>query len=130
MRRRRRKDPWRRKAARIAAEFIDHYSAETGRSLDFALDRVRDLDHYLEQHFESDPLPEEVVRMAGYYFAELCRRAFGGKYAWDEKRGALAIRHGGLSLFPIEKVSRVVREKTPGALEAFAFVYARKRTET
>ena len=126
----RRRDPWRRKAARIASEFVEHYRGETGHSLDMALDRVRDLDLYLEKHFETDPLPKEVVRKAGYYFAEVWRRAFGGDYFWDEERNSLAIREGGLSVYPIEKVSRVVRRKVSGALETYAFVYARKRTKT
>ena len=130
MRRSRRRDPWRRKAARLAEEFIAHYAEETGESLDLSLDRIRDLDRYLERHFEGEPLPQEIVSRAGYYFAEIWRRAFGGKYIWDESKGVLAIRHKGVSVFPVEKVSRTVRSKTPGALEAFAFVYARKLTET
>ena len=113
----------------MAAEFVDQYARETGQRLDLSLDRIRDLDRYLERHFEGDPLSEEDVRRAGYFFAEIWRRTFGGSYIWDEKRGAVAIRKGGVSVFPIEKLARVLEKRTPGALEAYVFIYARKMTE-
>ena len=126
---RRTSDPWRKRAARRAARFVDHYEKQTGRRLDMSLDRVRDLDRYLEKHFESDPLPEELIESAGFFFAEVWRRNFGGRYVWDKERESLAIRDRGVSVYPIEKVSRTVQKKTQGALEAFAFIYARKRAD-
>ncbi|MCZ6688442.1 MAG: hypothetical protein O7H41_02445 [Planctomycetota bacterium] len=120
-----RKDPWEKKASRIASEFMRRYERETGTALDFSIDRVRDLDRYLEAHAD---LSKEEIRRVGYYFAEIWRHSFGGSYVWDKEREALAIRQGGISVYPIEKVSRVAVQKSPGALEAFAFIYAKKRT--
>jgi hypothetical protein len=118
--------PWKKKVARSAAAFLRRYEKTTGRKLDYSLDRVRDLDRYLEKHFRGDPLPEEVVEDVGYYFAELLHRSCGGRYAWDRERGTLAIRKEGISVFPLEKVRRVLQERTPGGLEVYAFLYARK----
>ena len=38
----------------------------------------------------------------------------------------LAIRKGSISVFPVEKVARVLQEKSAGALETYAFLYAKK----
>lgn len=120
-------DRWTAKAKERAADFLERFEQETGRRLDLSLDRIQDLDRYLEKNFDADPpLPEETVEAAGFYFAEIWRGAFGGEYLWDDERGALAIRKGSISVFPVEKVARVLRERTAGALEAYAFIYAKK----
>ncbi len=118
---------WVAKARERAEAFLARFERETGRKLDFALDRVQALDRYLEKHFESEPpLPDDAIEAAGFYFSEIWREAFGGEYVWDEEKGALAIRKGSISVFPVEKVARVLREKTAGALETYAFLYAKR----
>lgn len=118
---------WVEKAQERAGAFLERFERETGRKLDLSLDRIQDLDRYLEKHFDADPpLPDEAVEAAGFYFAEIWREAFGGEYQWVDDRGALSIRRGAISVFPVEKVARVLKEKTPGALEAYAFIYAKK----
>ena len=118
---------WVAKARERAEAFLARFERETGRKLDFALDRVQDLDRYLEKQFDAEPpLADDAVEAAGFYFSEIWREAFGGEYVWDDEKGALAIRKGSISVFPVEKVARVLREKSAGALEAYAFLYAKK----
>ena len=112
-----------------AVNFPDQLSAHGfGRVVAFGDRRfLVDEDMHVHQHFDADPpLPDDAVEAAGFYFAEIWREAFGGEYLWADDRGALAIRKGTISVFPVEKVARVLREKTAGALEAYAFIYAKK----
>ncbi|GIW71531.1 MAG: hypothetical protein KatS3mg102_1073 [Planctomycetota bacterium] len=114
-------------ARRLAAEFVAEVRRRYGAVLGFELDAVRVLDRVLG--FVRADGARELVLPAGFFFAELLRRCYGGRYAWDARRRALALQIGPLALYPLEKVSRL-GERCPAGpaqtLEGFVLVLARR----
>jgi len=114
-------------AAKKAAErFASDYERRYGRKLEYSMDDVRVLDTELEKNYEENTLtPEELVYM-GYYLGEILRRNVGGTYEFREDPGVLVIKCLEIAAFPILKVQKALKEKRPGALEAYVFLFAKK----
>lgn len=114
-------------AAKIAADkFVKDFQRRHDRKLDYNMDDVRVLDRELEKNYESSTLTREEIVQTGYYLGELLRRNVGGKYEFREDPGVLVLKCMDIAVFPILKVQKALQEKRPGALEAYAFLYAKK----
>ncbi len=102
----------------IAAERLDEHE------LDFTIDSIRALDRACR--FCREKFDDGLILRAGFYFGEMLRRAFKGKFEWDEKSDALGVRFEKLVVFPIEKVRKVVAGKEPNSLQDFMLILARR----
>src|SRR5438034_11115831 len=78
------------------------FDAELGGSLDDlrALDKVC---RYNRQAFD-----DGMVLRAGFYLGEVLRLHYKGKYLWDMRKNALSLQIGGVTVYPIEKVRKIV----------------------
>ncbi len=113
-------------ATKAASKFAEDYERRYGRKLEYSMDDVRVLDAELEKNYEENTLtPEELVYM-GYYLGEILRRNVGGNYEFREDPGVLVIKCMEIAAFPILKVQKALKEKRPGALEAYVFLFAKK----
>jgi hypothetical protein len=113
-------------ATKAAERFARDYERRHGVKLEYSMDDVRILDTELEKNYEQNTLtPEELVYM-GYYLGEILRRNVGGNYEFREDPGVLVIKCLEIAAFPILKVQKALKEKKPGALEAYVFLFAKK----
>lgn len=121
------KDPYAEEAAALADEFIEWAPAKVDEAvadLDFSIDSIRVLDRACR--FQRKGFDDRYVLCAGFYFGEMLRRTYKGRYRWDEKAGALALDLEGLSIFPIEKIRKVVSGQDNASLQEFLLILARR----
>src|SRR4051794_28819205 len=88
-------------------EASDRFFADLGDTIDDlrALDKVC--------RFNRAEFDDGMVLRAGFFFGEILRRHYKGKYQWDTRRNALSLKIGEVTAFPIEKMRKVVVEKDP-----------------
>ena len=129
MKRARRPDPepYVEEASKLALEFVEKAPAKVDEAcdeLDFSLDSIRVLDRACR--FQRQGFDDGYILCAGFYFGEMLRRTYHGKYRWDEKTNALALDLEGLSVFPIEKIRKVVSGQDNGNLQEFLLILAKR----
>jgi hypothetical protein len=123
-------DPYVEEAETLSAEFVaaaGERFQEPEKELDYTIDSIRILDRICR--FGREQFDDGLILRAGFYFGEMLRRAYRGKYRWDEGRALLALEIEGMSVFPVEKVRRVVRAQDPGSLQDFLMILAKKIAE-
>lgn len=101
-------------------EAKERFFADLGTSIDDlrALDKVC--------RFNRAEFDDGMTLRAGFYFGEVLRRHYKGKYQWDVRKNALSLRIGEVCAFPVEKLRKIIVEKDPGTLEEYLMVLAKK----
>jgi hypothetical protein len=117
-------NPYAEEAATLAKEFKAEANILFQANLGGTLDDLRALDRVCR--FNRQAFDDGMILRAGFYLGEVLRRHYDGKYQWDVRRNALSLRIGEVSLFPIEKVRKIVAEKDAGTLEEYLMVLAKK----
>lgn len=114
-----------KEARRLGEEFLA-YAPERfdEHELDFTINSVRHLDRACR--FSREKFDEGVILRAGFYFAEILRRNFKGTYDWEDKLNTLALKIEGLTVYPLEKVRKVVEARDAGTLPEFVLVLAKR----
>lgn len=123
-----------------ARQFAEEFAREAGsrfdaRDLRYDLDSVRSLDKVCR--FNRKEFDDGLILKAGFFFGELLRRVYGGRYRWDARLDALSLRldeakasEGGdaLVVFPLLKVRNVIAAKDPQTLEEYVMILAKRLT--
>jgi hypothetical protein len=118
-------NPYVEEAEKLAKEWRAEAKILFGAELGVSLDDVRALDKVCR--FNREAMDDGMVLRAGFYLGEILRRNYqGSKYLWDARRDALSLRIGPVTVYPIEKIRKVVAEKDVGTLEEYLMVLAKK----
>lgn len=117
-------NPYVAEAERFAKEWRAEAKVLFGAELGLALDDVRTLDRICRAHRPG--FDDGMILRAGFYFGEILRKNYAGKYLWDSRRDALSIRIGPIVAYPIEKMRKVVAGEEKGTLEEYLMVLAKK----
>jgi len=120
-------DPYAEEADALAAEFVEQAPWKVDEAvdeLDLSIDSIRVLDRACR--FQRKAFDDRYILCAGFYFAEMLRRAYKGRYRWDERSQALALDVEGLSILPIEKIRKVVAGQDNASLQEFLLILAKK----
>jgi hypothetical protein len=121
-------DPYVLEAEQFAEEFVALATERFDEhELDLTIDSIRGLDRICR--FSREAFDDGLVLKAGFYFGEMLRRAFAGKYRWLAARGALAVDIEGLTVLPIEVVRRLVSGKATTTLQEFLLILAKRISE-
>ncbi len=120
-------DAYAEDAARLAEQLRREAKARWGTVLGSDLDAVRTLDRVLR--FVRDEGVKTLVLPAGFFFGELLRRHYGGRYAWSPVRKALGLELDGLIVYPLETVRRIVADPQARPLEHVLMILAKRLSE-
>lgn len=126
-------NPYVDEAEALSEAFVREVKARFGVELGFDLDDVRRLDAL--SRMASAELDDELILKGGFYFGEVLRRAYRGRYQWYTPKDALSLEIGELKTFPIEKFRVVVEEARRGPLapertfEGYLMVLAKRMAD-
>lgn len=119
------RDDWLRLARAAACAFARRYNRRSSEKLTFNLDDVRVLDSILEANFKECKLTRQQIEALGLDYGELMRLHIGGVYQPVRQERIFALRCEGVIAFPTLRILKALRERKPGALEAYLFTFAR-----
>lgn len=111
-------------------KFIDILRADLGVELDYSLDSLRFLDHYLRSL--NDSMKKEgkmgerrvFVYLAGNYLGEVLRRSYGGRWIYVPEHETTGLilredRENG-TVYPHKAAAKLAMEYEPGGIIAYA----------
>jgi hypothetical protein len=117
-------EPYVDEAEAMSATFLDEAKEQFQAELDYDIDSIRSLDkicRYNKLRFD-----DGMILRAGFFFGEILRRTYHGKYQWDTRVNALSLELGEIRIFPIEKIRKIVVDREPGTLEEYLMVLAKR----
>ena len=117
---------------RIAGECVSLVSAEFGRTLDWRVDSLEQLDSVCELLLADGPLDDDRFdlwwQVVGAYVGEVVVRAYGGRWITHEQAaGAYAVSVDGSIGFPFAVTQRVLEGEQFKSLASFARVFPHLR---
>ena len=117
-------EPYVEEAETMSAAFLEEAAERFHAELEFDIESVRPLDkicRYNKLLFE-----DGMILRAGFFFGEILRRSYDGKYQWDTRVNALSLEIGEIRIFPIEKIRKIVVDREAGTLEEYLMVLAKR----
>ncbi|MHC4392604.1 MAG: hypothetical protein ACYS22_15000 [Planctomycetota bacterium] len=126
-------NPYVAEAAQWATQFQSEALDRFGAELDYDLDHIPRLDNLFRNAGEE--FDDGMVLRAGFFFGEILRRTYAGRYQWYPLKEALSLEIDGLRTFPIEKVRAILSGRAKedsgqvGTLEGYVMVLARRLSD-